>query len=157
MTLCYTDEVLLPSRCQQHVDFVTSPTVSSGTLNSSIPYHTIPMWYNVGTPFVTCTIQYNDSNYFSINQQSLNSHWPLQRIARLNPSASAVPEFMFSTTLCFTFFRTTQQHNSTTLSKTENDQQHSTSEHQLHVVSIKFIISVAHCRLDFTINSSIQI
>jgi len=34
-------------------------------------------------------------------------HSPLQRIARLKPSASAVPEFMFSTTRCFTFFRTT--------------------------------------------------
>lgn len=31
---------------------------------------------------------------------------PLQRIARLNPSASAVPELIFSTILCLTFFKT---------------------------------------------------
>ena len=31
---------------------------------------------------------------------------PLQRMALLNPKASAVPELMFSTTLCFNFFKT---------------------------------------------------
>lgn len=31
---------------------------------------------------------------------------PLQRMARLRPSASAVPELMFSTSRCFTFFST---------------------------------------------------
>jgi len=39
--------------------------------------------------------------------------WPLQRIARLNPRASAVPEFMFSTTLCFTFLRTIHNQHTT--------------------------------------------
>ena len=35
-----------------------------------------------------------------------HTHSPLQRMARLRPRASAVLEFMFSTTLCFTFFST---------------------------------------------------
>ena len=38
--------------------------------------------------------------------QLIIKHIPLQRIARLKPRASAVFEFIFSTTLCFTFFRT---------------------------------------------------
>jgi len=50
---------------------------------------------------------------------------PLHRIARLKPRASAVPEFMFSTTLCFTFFRTgqqQQQHHSIQLQQQLNSQ-----------------------------------
>lgn len=34
------------------------------------------------------------------------SNWPLHKIARLRPKASAVVELMFSTTRCLTFFRT---------------------------------------------------
>lgn len=38
--------------------------------------------------------------------QGRRSHLPLQRMARLRPRASAVPELMFSTSRCFTFFST---------------------------------------------------
>jgi len=109
---CDRSKNALSSRRVCSIKFLYVPAVlsisSSFFTNPSYTPHVITL----NTIHTTTTINSPVKTECAVIQV-INS--PLHRIARLNPSASAVPEFMFSTTLCFTFFRTEQHHHSSSV------------------------------------------